>query len=214
MAHMPSPEEIIALRKLGAATLYEAQGSGALNPAIKPLRTATRMAGPALTVRVPPGDNLALHYAITRARADQILVVDYGAHLDVAVTGDVMVAGCQARGVAGMVVDGAVRDADEIAAMGFAMFARGLSIVGPKKEQGGSVGEPITCGGVRIESGDIIVGDSDGVVAIAKDAWPEVLAAAQAREAREANVKSALAQGETTVALMGLEGKLRDVGLV
>ena len=163
-----------------------------------------KLAGPALTFDVPAGDNLALHLAISKAESGAVLVVDYKAHLDVAVTGDVMAHASMIRGIAGMAIDGAARDADEIAEMGFPIFARGLSIRGPTKSEAGTIGEPITFGGVKVKSGDIIVGDTDGLVVIEQSRWQETLAAALAREEKETSIRAQLSEGKTTVELLDL----------
>ena len=202
------------LRKLGAANLYHGNGDrGALDPAIKPIDPAMKLAGPALTVEVPPGDNLALHIAISKAAPGSVLVVDYKGHMDVAVTGDIMAMAAQQRGLGGMVIDGAVRDADEITRLGLPVFARGLSIRGPAKNGPGSVGKPITLGSVTVRSGDMVVGDRDGVVVLPADGWSEALDQAAQRDAREADVRNRLMAGETTVGIMGLPDDPIEVNL-
>ena len=201
----PTREQLAQMMDLGAATLFHGQGElGAVDSAIKPIAPGMKLAGPALTVDVPAGDNLALHLAISKAESGAVLVVDYKAHLDVAVTGDIMAHASMIRGIAGMAIDGAARDADEIAEMGFPIFARGLSIRGPTKSEAGTIGEPITFGGVKVESGDIIVGDTDGLVVIEQSRWQETLAAAAAREEKETSIRTQLSEGKTTVQLLDL----------
>ncbi len=211
---MPSQAELWEMKALGAANLYHGQGeSGALDPAIKPVDPAMKLAGPALTVDVPEGDNLALHMAISKAAPGTVLVVDYKGHMDVAVTGDIMALAAQQRGLGGMVVDGAVRDADEITRLGFPLFARGLSIRGPAKNGPGCVGKPITLGDVAIRSGDIVVGDRDGAVVLAQSGWAQALDEARQRDAREEDVRRELLAGRTTVDLMGLPGETIELAL-
>ncbi len=193
------------LRELGAANLYHGNGEqGALDPMIKPIDPAMTLAGPALTVDVPAGDNLALHVAISRATPGTVLVVDYKSHMDVAVTGDIMALAAQQRGLAGMVIDGAVRDANEITQLGVPVFARGLSIRGPSKQGPGTVGRPILLGDVSVRTGDIVVGDRDGVVVLAADGWAEALEQARQRNIREEEVRRKLMAGETTMSVMEL----------
>lgn len=211
MTTRPTTAELEEMKVLGAATLYECQGGGALSPQIRPLDPGMRLAGPALTVDVPAGDNLALHYAIARARPGDVLVADYKGYLDIAVAGDVMASCAKARGVAGLVVDGAMRDATEITAMDFPTFARGLSIRGPSKSLGGSIGLPVSCGGQTVKSGDIIVGDQDGVVAIDGTRWKEVLEKGRARAAKEAESKKAFAAGATSLERLGLTDVARKL---
>ena len=201
----PTREQLAQMMNLGAATLFHGQGEvGAVDSDIKAIAPGMKLAGPALTVDVPAGDNLALHLAISKAESGAVLVVDYKAYLDVAVTGDIMAHASMIRGIAGMAIDGGARDADEIAAMGFPIFARGLSIRGPTKSEAGTIGEPITFGGVEVKSGDIIVGDTDGLVVIEESRWQETLAAAAAREEKETSIRTQLSEGNTTVDLLDL----------
>ena len=201
----PAREQLGQMMDLGAATLFHGQGEvGAVDPAIKPIAPGMKLAGPALTVDVPAGDNLALHLAISKAESGAVLVVDYKAYLEVAVTGDIMAHASMIRGIAGMAIDGAARDADEIAEMGFPIFARGLSIRGPTKSEAGTIGEPITFGGVEVKSGDIIVGDTDGLVIIDQSRWQETLATAVTREEKETSVRTQLGEGKTTVEVLCL----------
>ncbi|MEM7429697.1 MAG: RraA family protein [Pseudomonadota bacterium] len=210
----PTPVELDEMKALGAATLFHGQGErGAVDPAIKPISFGMRLSGPALTVDVPPGDNLAMHLAIAKAAPGDVIVVDYKGHMDVAVTGDIMALAAKTRGVAGFVVDGAVRDAEDIAEMDFPVFARGLSIKGPSKDAPGTVGEPIRLGGIDVQTGDYIVGDADGIVVIAQDSWAETLENARAREAKEAGIRRQFAHGKTTVELLGLEEPLKRHGM-
>ena len=210
----PTKEQLEQMMSLGAATLFHGQGEvGAVDPAVKPIAPGMKLAGPALTVDAPAGDNLALHLALRAAEAGAVLVVDYKAHMSVAVTGDIMALAAKTRGIAGMAIDGAVRDVDEIAAMEFPVFARGVSICGPTKDAAGSVGEPINFGGVRVASGDIIVGDTDGLVVIAKERWRETLQAALDREEMESAMRTQLLDGKTTIELLALEEALARHGM-
>jgi len=214
MTNMPSATDLELLSMLGAATLYEAQGAtGAMDPAIKPVDPSMRLAGPAFPVMSPPGDNLMLHLAVTRARRGDILVVDAEGSLDIALWGDVLAAAAQAAGIAGLVIDGAARDAAELTTMGFATFARGLSIRGPGKAKAGTIGEPVTCGGISVKPGDIVVGDRDGVVVLDAARWRETLAAARTRQSKEDTVKAELLKGRSTVEQFGLAATLKQLGL-
>src|SRR5690606_18793986 len=150
-----------------AATVHEAQGQkGALSSAIKPLDPAMRLAGPALTVNCRPDDNLAIHYALTIARPGDVIVVDAKGFVEAGAWGDVMTLMARKKGVAGLVIDGSVRDANAIVEMGFPVFSRGISIKGTAKNQPGAVDVPIVCGGVGINPGDVVLGDRDGLVVI------------------------------------------------
>ncbi len=214
-ADTPSPEQLAEMLALGAANLFHGnQERGALDPAIKPIAPGMKLAGPAVTVDAPEGDNLALHLAISKAPPGSVLVVDYKGFMDVAVTGDIMALAAKQRGLAGMVVDGAIRDADEIEELGVPVFARGLSIRGPTKVGPGSVGEAISMGDVNVETGDIVLGDRDGVVVIGRDGWADAFAEARARQDREVGVQEGLMAGKTTVELMKLDDALKQAGLL
>jgi 4-hydroxy-4-methyl-2-oxoglutarate aldolase len=193
------------LRSLGTATVYEAQGAkGALDSGIKPIDNASRLVGPALTVDTRPADNLMLHYALLKARPGDVLVVDAKGFVEAGPWGDVLTAAAMKRGIAGLVIHGAVRDASAIESMGFPVFCRGLSIKGTGKVHKGQVNVPVCIGDVVIHPGDIIVGDRDGVVVVSPDEVSTVLESARAREAKEEAFRSAIAQGASTAELLGL----------
>lgn len=206
--------ELDQLKRLGTATIHEAQGQrGAVDPRIAPLDPSMRLAGPALTVDIRPGDNLMIHYALTKARPGDVLVVDAKAFVDAGPWGDVLTFAAQQIGIAGLVIDGAVRDASQIVEMGFPVFCRGLSIRGTNKHQPGKLNLPLILGGVAVRPGDIVVGDRDGLVIVAAEEVPEVIAASAAREQKEAQMRERLAQGATMVELLGLRETLESLGL-
>ena len=214
MASTPSPELIEKLAAIGSATIHEAQGqTGALDSAIKPIDPARRLAGRALTVDTRPADNLMVHYALTKARPGDVLVVDAKGFSEAGLWGDILTLAAQQAGIAGLVVDGMVRDSDVIIEMGFPIFSRGLSIKGTNKVQPGRVNEPIRCAGVTVHPGDIVVGDRDGVVVVPADRAASVLAAAEEREAKEEALRAELKAGKTTVELLGLQPLLDGMGL-
>jgi 4-hydroxy-4-methyl-2-oxoglutarate aldolase len=193
------------LRSLGAATVYEAQGAkGAIDSGIKPIDKASRLVGPALTVDTRPADNLMLHYALLKARPGDVLVVDAKGFVEAGPWGDVLTAAAMKRGIAGLVIHGAVRDANAIESMGFPVFCRGLSIKGTGKVHPGKVNVPVCIGDVVIRPGDIIVGDRDGVVVVSADEVSTVLESARAREAKEEAFRLAIEQGASTAELLGL----------
>lgn len=190
---------------LGSATIHEAQGKiGALSHEVKPLDPTRRLAGRALTVLTRPGDNRALHLALLEAQPGDVLVVDAFGWKEAGVWGDVLTAAAQHKSIAGVVVNGAVRDADTIIELGFPVFAKALSIKGTAKDDDGIIGGTITIDGVTIRTGDLIVGDRDGVVAVPQDTVDEALTAARAREDKEAGWVEQIAQGALTVDLLGL----------
>lgn len=202
------------LRSLGAATVYEAQGAkGALDSGIKPIDKASRLVGPALTVDTRPADNLMLHYALLKARPGDVLVVDAKGFVEAGPWGDVLTAAAMKRGIAGLVINGAVRDAGAIESMGFPVFCRGLSIKGTGKVHPGKVNVPVCIGDVVIHPGDIIVGDRDGLVVVSPSEVSTVLDSARAREAKEDSFRLAIEQGASTAELLGLIPTLEALGL-
>ncbi|HEV2673110.1 MAG TPA: 4-carboxy-4-hydroxy-2-oxoadipate aldolase/oxaloacetate decarboxylase [Aliidongia sp.] len=212
--HGLSLSQIDSLKRLGAATIHEAQGqTGALTCAIKPIDPDMCLVGTALTVDVVPGDNLVIHHALTRAQAGDVLVVDAKGFVEAGPWGDILTTAAKQAGIVGLVIDGAVRDANVIIKMGFPVFARGLSIRGTQKNQPGRINVPIICGGVRIEPGDIIVGDRDGVVAVSRARLDDMLTAATKREAVEMSFRRELESGKTTVELLNLQPVIARLGM-
>jgi 4-hydroxy-4-methyl-2-oxoglutarate aldolase len=187
------------------ATLYEAAGQkGMVDPAIRPAWREAKMCGPAATVECPPGDNLTLHLAVAKASPGVVIVATVGGHLLAGTLGEVLAVAAQVRGVAGFVTDGAVRDIDAIETLGFPVFSRGLAIGACTKERMGRLDVPIQFGGVTVRPGDIVFGDTEGVVIIDPDRIEEVYEAALARRKREEEIIGQLRQGRTTIELLGL----------
>ncbi|MGX4692799.1 RraA family protein [Streptomyces sp. JNUCC 63] len=152
---------------------------------IRPLWDSPRVAGPAYTVRCEPGDNLMLHAAIHRAEPGAVVVVESG-DVDYALAGGNVCAVAQRRGIAAFVVDGVVRDLGEVREAGFPVFARGVIPIPGTKKKLGSLGEPARVGGVLVHPGDIVVADEEGVVVTPAARRDEILAAARAKLAKEA----------------------------
>lgn len=152
-----------------------------MDPAIRPLWSPLpRIAGPAFTVRCPPGDNLMLHAAIYRAEPGSVIVVESG-DLDYALAGGNVCAVAQRNGVAGFVLDGLIRDVGEIREMGFPVWARGVIPIPGGKSAALPLNVPIRCGGVAVQAGDLVVADEEGVVVVPSSALPEALQAAEAK---------------------------------
>jgi 4-hydroxy-4-methyl-2-oxoglutarate aldolase len=211
---MTTDKTIAALRDLGAATVYEAQGGrGAVDSGIKPIDPNSRLAGRALTIDTAPADNLMFHYALLKARPGDVLVVDAKGFLEAGPWGDILTEAALARGIAGLVTNGAVRDATSIEAMGFPVFCRGLSIKGTGKNHLGRVGGPVILGGVNVQPGDVVVGDRDGVVVVPAAEADAVLAKAQRRAEKEEDFRQAIREGRSTVELLGLTDTLLQLGL-
>lgn len=192
--------------RISCATLHEAAGkTGALPSAIKPVHATFRVCGPAFTVHSPPADNLWLHRAIYAAAPGDVLVVYTSGHVESGYWGEVMSCAAKARGLAGLVIDGCVRDGAILADFGFPVFARGLCLRGTGKDFGarGWLGAPVLIGDVTVSTGDLIVGDADGVVALAETRVQNVLDAAHARDREEADILKRLAAGERTLDIYG-----------
>jgi 4-hydroxy-4-methyl-2-oxoglutarate aldolase len=192
---------------LGAATLGES-GARRMHSRVKPAWSGARVAGPAYPVRCSPGDNLAIHVAVTRAPAGSILVADMGGERDFGYWGEVLTTGAEARGIAGLVIDACVRDCDALRDHGFPVFSTGLALTGASKTQPGSVDRAVTVGDVAVEPGDWIVADVDGVVVLPGSELDAVLAAGAARAATEAALFEVLRAGGSTVEAFGLDASL------
>lgn len=210
-----SQSQLETMKRLGAATIHEAQGQrGAVDPRIAALDPGMRVVGPALTVDVRPSDNLMIHYALTKAKPGDVLVVDAKGFVDAGPWGDILTLAAKKIGLAGLVIDGAVRDASAIVEMGFPVFCRGLCIKGTNKFQPGKVNVPVTVGGVVVHPGDIVMGDRDGLVVVAKEEVAQVIQASEERERKEEAMRRRLEEGATMVELLGLKETLSRHGLV
>ena len=154
-----------------------------------------RAAGPALTVRTRPGDNLVVHRALDLAEPGDVLVVDGGGALDRALLGELMTRWATARGLAALVVDGAVRDVEGLAAGPLPVLARGINHLGPYKVGPGEIGGPVHAGGTVVRSGDVVVTDADGVVVVPRERLAEVVAAGERQLRAEEAVSADIAAG-------------------
>lgn len=202
------------LSQLGSATIYEAQGAfGALDVGLKPLSPSMRVAGRVFTVDARPGDNLMLHYALLHVQPGDVLVVDAKGFLEAGAWGDILTEQALHKGVAGLVINGSVRDVQVIQDMGFPVFCRGVSIKGTAKKQTGKINVPVTIGDVTIQPGDYIFGDVDGLVVVTAATLSSVLEKALTREHAEANFRARIREGVSTVELLDLDASLSQLGL-
>jgi len=194
------------LAAFGTATVFEASGRrGMLAPEIRPLWPGARASGRARCVRCGPHDNLALHRALSVVEAGEVLVVAGGDRLYGA-WGEVMTEAALARGVVGLVTEGAVRDSEAIERLGFPVFSIGIAVGGCSKADRGSLDCKVVVGGAAVRPGDVVIGDADGVVVVAAEQVEAVTRAAREREERERAWIVALREGRTTLELMGLDG--------
>src|SRR5215469_63530 len=200
-----SSDVLHRLSDFDAATLYEAAGQqGMVDPAIKPMWPGAHLCGVALTLSCPAGDNLMLHHAVALAEPASVLVANAQRYLYAGAWGEVLTVAAQARGIAGLVIDGAVRDIEAICERRFPIFSRGLAIGACKKEQLTALNEPADIGGGTVRPGAVVVGTADGVVVLAHASLEQVFSAAIARRDREKEMFRQLAAGRTTIEILGL----------
>lgn len=195
------------LTKVSAASLHEAAGRiGDLPPTIVPLWPETSLSGVALPVLSPGGDNLWIHHAIEVAQPGDVLIVATGGVAGHGYWGEVMARAAQAKGVAGLIIEGGVRDSVAMRQIGFPVFSIGRCIRGTAKDSlgKGNVGSPISVGGVRIERGDLIRGDADGVMVLSQGSAEQTITDAERRDDEEIDIFRRLAAGETTMDIYGL----------
>lgn len=210
----PDPALVKGFEGIPTGVVSDAMGRGnSMAAEIKPVWPGAKLVGPALTVRTFPADNLMIHKAATLAKPGDVLAVNAGGYKDAAVFGDLLGHSCQVHGVAGIVIDGATRDAEGLAAISFPVFARGVLPMGPFKDSPGSINLPISCGGVAVRPGDIILGDADGVVVIPQEHAAEILAKAQAGVAKEQQLRERIKQGEFIFDILKLENVLKGLGV-
>ncbi|WP_375460687.1 RraA family protein [uncultured Enterovirga sp.] len=163
--------------------------------ALRPYHDGTVMIGVAVTVRTRPGDNLMIHKAIDIAEPGDVLVVDAGGDLTNSLFGEIMLTLARRRGIVGLVIDGAIRDLDAIAASSLGVYARGVSHRGPYKDGPGEINVPVSVGGQPVSPGDIVIGDADGVLAIPASEAPEIASLARQQMEREAAILASIADG-------------------
>jgi regulator of RNase E activity RraA len=208
-----SPELVRQAGEYQAAILADVNGRrGALHGRIAALRPRMKIAGPALTVEVRPGDNLMIHAAMALAKPGDVLVIDGKGDQTAALMGTIMMTACKQLGIAGVVIDGAVRDSLEIDEMDFPVFSVGTNPNGPTKNVPGRIGHPITCGGVNVRSGDLIVADADGVFVGERERVEALLPLARKKVEDESARIAAIKQGNTSASW--LAAALRTAGVL
>jgi regulator of RNase E activity RraA len=202
------------LRALGTATIsHHVPAGNVMASRIRPVIPFTSVAGPALTVQNPPRENLTLNKALEIGKPGDLLVVDAEGDVEGAVWGGLTTLSAKVRGLAGMVVDGAVRDAIEIRDHAWPVWAAGFNPRAPGKSKFGAINVPITCGGARVEPGDVVVADMDGVIVVPRAQVEEVARLGQERAERDTEMAPRLEQGELNYYIGGFDKNVREIGV-
>jgi 4-hydroxy-4-methyl-2-oxoglutarate aldolase len=204
-----SDDALLALARLGSATVYEAGGRrGYVDADLHQVVPGSRVAGPARTVLCGQDDNLMVHAVMAAVQPGEVIVLTMPEPRPVALVGDLLATQARAQGAAGMLIDASVRDTEELAELGLPIWARWVRVKGAGKDVAGAVGEPVVVGGATIRQGDVLVLDADGVAVVEHERVEEVLAASLEREERERVKRAKLQDGALSYDLDGLRERV------
>lgn len=209
-----SPDIVEKASRFASSILADVAGRrGALDARIAPLTHSMRMAGPAFTIEVRPGDNLMIHAAMAMAKPGDILVIDGKADRTCALMGAIMMNACKKLGLGGVILDAAHRDTEELIELGFPVYSIGANPNGPTKSVPGRINWPIACGGIAVHPGDLVVGDADGVVVVEREKAASLLDLAAKKVAEERARIDDIRSGKA-LRPKWLEGALRAAGVL